>query len=467
MKSRFCHFVLIALSTFVLTACNWLDSSEVEVSTGAHFLSLTFTNAVADDVDVKQAKFKVVYDPALRDSFIVNVDSLPYNTAIDSVIPTFSFYSMKGTIIYRNDSNGVFKDSIYLTGKDTLDFRRVFKVKNFASDGKTSVTYRIKVNVHTQDPNLYQWKHVNTSFYSHDATTQKALYFKDKIFFFSHAGAQSYMNTSSDGVNWSSSKIISSLPNDANLQSMTVFGSDSIFMLQGDNSIYSSSDGETWNVKSYSSESFVFVNLLTSFNSKLWAIVQSKTDNKYRLASSINGNQWILDQSSVLNDNFPVRDFAVVTFSTKTNQPRIVIAGGYNKDGAMLDNVWSSSNGSYWVDFSTENKTFGKRIGTSLISYEGKLLSIGGVSSKGVVDSIYYIQSADDGLSWKRADTLMWVREHLHDTIYNNYQSRRNQSVLVDKNKYIYLIGGRDTLSNIHKDVWRGRLNKSVFLIKE
>ena len=53
----------------------------------------------------------------------------------------------------------------------------------------------------------------------------------------------------------------------------------------------------------------------------------------------------------------------------------------------------------------------------------------------------------------------------LEDSVYyTNYQRRYNQSVVVGNNKFIYLIGGQDSLSVIHKDVWRGRLNKSVFI---
>lgn len=465
MKSKLYHLVLLAFAAVFFTACNWLDSSEVEVSSSAHFRSLTFANAVTADAAVKNAKFEVVYDATLRDSFIVNVDSLPYNTAIDSVIPTFSFYSMNGTIVYRNDSTGAFKDSIYLTGTDTLDFRQVFKIKNFASDGKTSVTYRVKVNVHTQNPDLYQWKQLNTSIYSHEASVQKAIYFKKQLLLFTHNGAETYLNKSSNGVSWSGSSVVPSLPDNAKLQSMVVF-KDSIYLVNNDNSLYKSVDGVAWIKKSYQAENFVFKNLLFDFKSMLWAIVESKSDSEYRFAHSTNGFDWVVDPSAVIDSNFPVTDFAAVTFSSRTQQPRVLVSGGYNKSGVMLDNVWSSVDGKYWVDFSTENKTYGKRVGSSLIAYEGKLLSIGGVSAKQLVDSTYFIQSADDGLSWKRADTLMWVREQLHDTIYKDFKARRDLSVLLDENKYIYIVGGRDTFSTVQKDVWRGRLNKSVFINK-
>jgi hypothetical protein len=136
--------------------------------------------------------------------------------------------------------------------------------------------------------------------------------------------------------------------------------------------------------------------------------------------------------------------------------------------------VWSSLDNKYWLDFSTENTTFGFRGFSSIFYYEDKLLAFGGVKSDAVMQDNLFIQSMDEGLSWKNIDTTkMTVRElytFKRDTTtvkaYYPYKPRFNQSVIVDKNKYIILIGGRNSDATIFKDVWIGRLNKSVFIRK-
>jgi hypothetical protein len=128
----------------------------------------------------------------------------------------------------------------------------------------------------------------------------------------------------------------------------------------------------------------------------------------------------------------------------------------------------------YFVDFSKENTTYGYRTGAAIINYEDKLLLFGGEDQLGKPQPLLYMQSADEGLSWKNIDTTtMRIREkytytsdNKEYTAYINYERRFNQSALVDKDKNIILIGGRDSLPQTFTDVWVGRLNKSVFIRK-
>lgn len=463
MKSRFYQIVCIAISVVLFTACNMLDSNEVELSTDSRFVSLTFKNANAADKNVQTATFKIVKDDNSSDSIIVSVDSLPYNTAIDSVIPTFRFVSTNRVLVFRNDENGVLKDSIYLTGKDTLDFRRVFKIKNYASDGIKSSIYRIKVLVHSLEPELLQWRRLNSSINDDLGLDKKAIYFNNEIFLFSNSGQVVSLTKSTDGVAWTSLIGVSGLPSNVLLHNMVVFN-NAIYYVHTDNSIFKSTNGVEWTKTSTQSYPFEFKNLLFVFKSKIWVIV--KSDLKYRFATSIDGVEWNVEQSIVLDSNFPISGFAALSFKSRTNQDRVIVAGGYNSNGELLNKVWSSSDGLYWVDFSSENTTFGQRTGVSLIHYEDKLLCFGGADQFGNQWPNMFLQSKDEGLSWKSADSLMWVREKLTDGTYRKYERRYNQNVIVDKDKYIYLIGGRDSANNYFKDVWRGRLNKSVFLIK-
>lgn len=456
--------------SLLLSSCDWLkSSSEVDVSTDASFVSLTFAAAVDDDDAVKNAVFDAELDPLTGDSLIVNTDSLPYNTAIDSVIPTFSFQSHYATYVYRNDENGSFKDSVLLTGTDTLNFNRVYKVRNIASDGKTSLSYRIKVNVHKVEPDLFTWKRINNEIYSGNASVQKSVIIDNKILFFTGNGLRNYLCTSSNGAVWSSQQEVSGLPESARLRDMVVYN-NKIYLIHADSLIYSSSNGTSWTKGVFTAKNYWFKNLLYDFNGKLWALIQTKTDSKYSFANSTDGINWIMAGDA--SEGFPVGGYSAVAFQSRTKVPKVIVAGGYDKNGNMLNKVWSSEDGVTWFDFSRENTTFGYRSGASMIYYEDKLLVFGGLNQEDKMPANLFIQSVDEGYSWRTFDTTyMRVRERIDlklpsgkDTVvYEKYSRKYNQTVVVDKNKFIYLIGGRDSLSNIHKDVWRGRLNKSVF----
>lgn len=471
MKFYPLQILVIVLLSIVFTACDWLDSNTTTTtSNDANFVSLRFTAANTADAAVANAVFTLEKEG--NDSIIVNLDSLPFNTAIDSVIPTFSFRSTYMAYVFVKDSAGTKIDSVALSGKDTLNFNRVVKIKNIASDEKTPKTYRIKVNVHTVDPELYQWRKAVNQLYTHQGTSQKALMLNNTIYFYNSTGLTTSLYTSTNGTNWSSRTLVSDLPDNVLLQNIVAFN-NKLFLIHNDSLIYSTSNGVSWTRTSLSSYNFSFKNLLYGFKGKLWGLVQNKSNADYKFATSEDGISWTKHED-IVNANFPVGGFAAISFASRTKQPKVLVAGGYNKDGVYLNKVWSSQDGLYFVDFSKENTTYGYRTGANIINYEDKLLMFGGVDQLGKTQSLLYMQSADEGLSWKNIDsTTMRIREkytytsdNKEYTVYNNYNRRSYQSALVDNNKNVILIGGRDSVPQTFTDVWVGRLNKSVFIRK-
>lgn len=465
------QILLIVLLSISFTACDWLDSSEVDTSSNANFVSLSLAEVNEDDAAVADAEFTVEWDAELGDSVIVNLDSLPYNTAIDSVKPTFAFYSTYVAYVYKTNSTGGL-DSVALTGTDTLDFNKVVKIKNIASDQIASKTLRIKVNVHKIEPELYQWKNVVNELYTHSGYIQKAIMLNDTIRFYTSTGLTTYLYTSTNGSNWSNRINVPSLPDNVLLNNIVTY-KNKAYLFHNDSLIYNTLDGKTWTKKAYADAAYNFKNLLYEFKGKLWALVQYKSDLSYRFATSEDGDVWEI-LSATVNDNFPIGGYATISFASRTKQPKVLVAGGYNKDGILQNKVWSSENGTYWIDFGKENTTYGARTGASIIYYEDKLLMFGGMTDDAQLHDLVFMQSADEGLSWKNIDTTyMTVREKYtftrNDSVlgaYKMYKRRFNQSALVDKNKNIILIGGRNPIPQTFTDVWVGRLNKSVFIRK-
>lgn len=467
-------FILIFATAIFLTSCDWLDTEEAEVSAIPTFVSLTFgSNDSIPNID--DAVFTVSWDSLMNDSIIVNLDSLPYQTRIDSVFPKFTFSSSSAAFLYLRDSLGTGIDTIAITGTDTIDFTRVIKVKNIASDQIHEKTYPIKVNVHQVNPYLYLWKRNVESIYSQTASMQKAISRNDSIFFYVSSGVNNYLYVNKIGQSWKESKV-TGLPAYCELNNITQFN-NKFYLINDSVDIYSTFDCYNWKKEIVSNSDYKFISFLYALNGKLWAIAKLNSDQSYRFVYSENGTQW--NVGNQIPANFPVGEFAALSFNTKNNKSKAIVLGGYSADGRLLNNVWSTENGSYWLDFTVENVTLDSLSGATILPYDDRLLLFGGMNKSGKIVETNFMESLDDGLSWRIPDTTYnQLREVVvtnSKTTYIKYEPRSFQSALkiVVKNEakgysdhFIYLIGGRDEKAKVYRDVWIGKLNRLSFIRK-
>jgi hypothetical protein len=413
------------------------------------------------------AVFTLEYDAALNDSVIINVDSLPYKTRVDSVYPTFAFKSTSGTKLYFPAGYKSKKDSAVVTGTDTIDFRKPIRVRNFSADGKSHRDYIVRVNVHTVDPEVYVWSKAAGNLNSINSTSQKAVTFRDRLFYYSNDGSNSYLSISNDGYSWKDSTI-TGLPTNTPLNDMIQFNGQ-LYLTRDGLNIYSSANGADWSKKAVAN--FTFKSLLFVLNNQLWAVVQSVSDASYHFATSPDGAVWSMTAGTI-PANFPVSDFASVSTSTPTGKSKVLVLNGLSAAGTQLNNRWSSEDGTYWVDFSTENHTLDTlAVGASVISYDSKLFVIGLRTDN---SKTYFKVSKDDGLSWQIPDTLRNVlpvnlapRSYQSFVVFKpktyanvNSEVLRNEILLSNR---IFIIGGK-LGSTSYSDVWTGKLNRENFL---
>ncbi|MDD2994682.1 MAG: hypothetical protein EOM47_02190 [Bacteroidia bacterium] len=458
----FRFFILLA-AMFTIVSCNWLDNNEeTEVSTNPSFVSLRFTSSASG---VSSAAFTLVKEEGIEDSVIVNLDSLPYKTDISKVLSTYSFKSVGTTYAYVTDSVGGI-DTINIsatTAADTIDYRWGVRILNYAADGKTFAKYVVKVNVHTVEPELYQWNRINSSIYSHAGSEQKALLFRDSIFFYVGSGLNNTLYKSVDGASWKAPVNISSLPDFAHLRNILSF-KNKLFYAHQDSILYWSDNGIQWNKRSFGSENFYIHNLLFEMNNKLWAVAYLPGTKKYHFANSDDGLNWAKEDE--VPTGFPVKGFAAHSFFSRTKVAKAIVVGGYTEDESIMRNIWSTENGSYWIDFSTEKTNLEHLAGATIVSYDDKLLMIGRMNDDGLVPESWFLESKDEGLSWKNTDTTYTqIRELVYspsDTSYRYMEPRYFTSAIV-RDKRIIVIGGRNQ-AGYFTDVWTGRLNRLNFL---
>jgi hypothetical protein len=462
MRTHFYTYSILFLLAIVISSCNWLDSEPREPSSNPHFFSLKF--AKNDSIPkLETAVFTLEYDSLLRDSIIVNLDSLPHLTRIDSVFPTFTFVSTSASFILLRDSLGVNVDTLALTGNDTINFNRVVGVKNIAENKLAKRIYPVKVNVHQVEPELFHWKRITASVYTHSASVQKALLFNGKFFFYASTGVNNYLYTSVDGIDWTTAPL-SGLPRDiVDLRSLVEFN-NALFYVHENGDMYSSPDGVVWaKVPVSVGANTSMINLLFGLEDKLWGVVRNSVTDKYYFATSTNGVSWTIGEP--IPANFPVGDFAALSFSSRTNKPKAIVVGGYSAAGELLRNTWSverNINNVYrWVDFSIQNTTLVSLAGASLVPYNNKILLFGGMDANVQVIDPFYLESVDEGFSWRGVDTTYNV---IYDAELNvSYEPRSYQSVVYEpESKSLYLFGGRT--STVYSDVWRGKLNRLSFI---
>ena len=443
MKFYFLKFICLFCVAVALSGCLNTNDTTVTSSTNPRMTSLT----LAGNDSITKAVFSINADSVT----IENVDSLPFGTPVNKAIPTFKFVSTYGALLYINGST----TGKALTGKDTIDFTLPVKIKNYAADNSTTKEYTIKVNVHKVEPKLYVWSLLNGSVGAANPTSQKAIYFNNKLLYFANEAGVTNLYTSINGVSWAHANL-SGLPANATMVNTVQFNSK-LFYTQDGVKIYSSTDGASWTVADVSAADYTFKTMLFALNGSVWAITQSKVDLKYRFASSVDGTIWLIQNE--LPVGFPLTDFAAVSFTSRVGgKPKVIVIGGKDANGTILNTNWNTENGTYWVNFN-ENASHSKSLdtlalGASLISYDSKLFVFG--TKKDNVAVPQYKVSLDEGLTWKAPDTL-------YNRLPKTYTQRNYSSVVVDNSNRIYIVGGKANAA-ILTDVWTGKLNSLSFI---
>ncbi|HLP05566.1 MAG TPA: DUF6242 domain-containing protein [Paludibacter sp.] len=467
MKLSNTRILILAFVAVVFASCDWLNNNvDTNLSADPTFTSLKFASDTQNP-GLSKAVFTLVYDSLDNSLVITNLDSLPYNTSIEKVVPTFTFTSTSEIKLYLRNSN----DSIALTGKDTVDFRNVVKVRNIAANGVASRTYYLKVNVHKVNPGLYVWTQA-TNHIAEPATNQKAILFGDQFFYYLNNGIGNELYTSTNGYGWQSkTDNLSGLATTVTYHDLLVFNGKLFFSDNG-NKIYWSADGFNWNSVDKSGADFTFMSFLFVLQNKIWAVVRLKSLQeslqKYYFASSTDGANWALQGE--IPDNFPVSGFAALSFSTRNGFPKALVVGGNDTNGKLLRNRWSTENGTYWVDFSLRDRTLDTlAAGASIIPYDNKLFAIG-LRTDSLKPTVHFKVSVDEGYSWQKPDTLNRLPQDFIPRAYNSmlvfkprdYNKYDPKSVIEESNR-IFIIGGK-TGDNAYSDVWTGKLNRKNFL---
>lgn len=434
---KYLYSSLAIVGVLSLHAC--LSTTTPTYSNDGHIIRFSLQN------NNVPALAKTVFTIDETRGIIYNVDSLPFNTDVKHAIPVITAFSTAR--MYLNDS-------VY-TGKDTVDFSRPVILKNYAQDGITIRQYIVTVNVHKVNPDSINWQQRTYPSITYQPIDQKAVFFNQQLMLYVNDGSQMHLYTSVDGKNWNT-QFINTLPVTVNLRQIVSYN-NTLCVVENGQTLLQSTDGITWNPVSVIS-SAPLVTLIGSIGQELIGIQQN--NGFYSLCYSNDAKTWNTGEALTNGmANFPISHFSAISYQPIVGSPKLLVVGGINAAGQIVNSIFSYMIGSSWVDFSSETTltAFPPIMDESLAAYNNQLLLVGGRLNNNQVKDDTLRWSKSDGLFWTKADSLTMIPKILH------YTPRYGQSVVTDNAYRIWIIGGYDAGGNVLKDIWVGRLNSLGF----
>ena len=449
-------FYIFTLIVLLVVACD-NKSEEINLSKETRVNTFTFYTDTLNP-GLTEAVFKIEHRDLPDTGRIYSLDSLRFGTCLDSVVPYVTYKITPSSAVF------VLPDtSVVSTGADTLNLN-VAPIYLFVQAADTTYKrwYRIDVNVHQADPDLYIWKQMTPQLFAPQAAPEycdmKAFYENGLITLFVNNGFSTMIYQSADGAAWKAIDSPVGLPVPCQVRDILQHG-DCLYYTENDK-LYTSIDYVHWSEIDFSSRDFSLVNMLVSFDDKSWCILQDRATQALLLgvvlgediqpADSIRGLN-----GNILPNNFPISDFTALPFVSTSERPRAMIVGGRTMDGTAVNTRWNleyePSDGYRMVDFSIEQPSFNSLTGASIIQYDNRLVMFGGLDNdlEWHGDILY---SDDEGMNW-------YIPDSASNQLPSTYTSRQNQAVVVDDMQNIYIIGGQ-SFNGTYSDVYRGYLNE-------
>lgn len=198
------------------------------------------------------------------------------------------------------------------------------------------------------------------------------------------------------------------------------------------NQVWSSADGSNWRLEN-GGASFPARNYfkLVAFKNALWVIGGESLPTGAVLSdvwTSSDGKAWTQATAGA----FPARAFFAATASENV----LCIAGGQFLSGQLATDVWCSADGATWAATTTAAPWPGREF-HEIVSFNGRLWIIGGFNG-GVLADIW---SSGDGVSWAQ------------ETAAAEFGPRFSHRVITD-GKQLWLIAGSDGHQSAQRDVW-------------
>ena len=439
--------------SFALSSC--LDSDDnYEFSSDA-----TIHAFGIDTIHGKHYKFTI--DQLKR--LIYNRDSLPVgsDTIIDRIL--IDTMDVTGWITSGSPTDTVFvmSDSVDLRPAMNNDAGMLFKAH--AADGITIREYKLKINVHLQDPDSLVWtdmqKRGNVFSNTINLGQQKAVVLGDELFVYTSNTTAYKTSTAPDKYNWSEINV-SNLPSDVKLTSAGEYN-DALYMVTKSKKVFSSTDGAAWTEVTTLGDNVIV--LINGFSDRLSGIVEINGKQYFNICKD--GKNWEAENTAdnlILEEvpaGFPTENISTTQTRTGNGVEKVILVG--MPPVSEKETIpWFSLDGKGWASLdNTMYDTYCPSIVNPAIMFYGGMLYCFG----GELDAIY---SSITGIAWSQTETkFLLPQEFKGKGAYSIIvEPTKDKTVApADKRDFIWVIFGGNGTKN---EVWRGRLNRLGFEIQ-
>ena len=454
MRIKFLSVIVsFLIVSFALSSC--LDSDDnYEFSSDA-----TIHAFGIDTIHGKHYKFTI--DQLNR--LIYNRDSLPVgsDTIIDRIL--IDTMTVTGWITSGSPTDTVFviSDSVDLRPAMNNDAGMLFKAH--AADGVTVREYKLKVNVHLQDPDSLVWtdmqKRGNVFSNTINSGQQKAVVLGDELFVYTSNSTAYKTSTAPDKYNWSKVNV-SNLPSDVKLTSAVEYNS-ALYMVTESKRVFSSTNGAAWTEVTTLGDNVIV--LINGFSDRLSGIVEINGKQYFNICKD--GKNWEAENTAdnlILEEvpaGFPTENISTTQTSTGNGVEKVVLAG-MPLANEKETTPWFSLDGKGWASLAnTMYDTYCPGMDNPAIMYYGDMFYCFG----GELDAIY---SSITGIAWSKTETkFLLPQEFKGKGAYSIIvEPTKDKTVApADKRDFIWVIFGGNGTKN---EVWRGRLNRLGFEIQ-
>ncbi|MDR1542841.1 MAG: DUF6242 domain-containing protein [Prevotellaceae bacterium] len=438
LKNKILFTALIAVSV-VFSAC--INTDGVELSSNANVIS--FSLKTGTSATFPSTTFKI--DTTKNNESIYSVDSLPYLTRIDSLVPvigTSSASEIKIIVLATADTL-----TYSSTKTDTIDFSDTVKITVVPQnkDRKKAKTFKVVLKVHQADPNLYVWTPQKSEIYSENSIAEKMIFFNNGLnLFVKNSSNVVKLYTSENGKNWSE-KTLTGFPNDFDIKYITK-NADKLYIAEN-KKVYVSSDGISWTEHSANKDAN---HILFALNNTIFGV-----SGNTLLMLDTTQTEFLWSRDLDLPLKFPVEGEGICVATATAGNERAYIIGGKDVDGNLLNSVWSTENGVHWANLASKN-LFSVRQDVAVMQYDNLLLLFGGRDNSGVLGlSDYFVISPDYGVSWRTPYDNMAMPLDLMPRFACQFAVNDNKTI-------IYLVGGQND-SGFVKDAWTGVRNEHLW----
>ncbi|MDR1406751.1 MAG: DUF6242 domain-containing protein [Tannerella sp.] len=433
----------------LLTSCLGDDAAIEEWNLSNCQIS-TFSLSSDSISDLANVKFTIDQVNGL----IFNKDSMPYGTNILFKVICNVTYAVGGITSIEVHQKAT-DEKAYWNGTDSLDFSDDVEFYIISYDGKASKTYTAKLNVHQQHPDSMAWSRDASPLPVTGAADRKVIVHDNAYLLYARSagGYELYESPLPNADRWTKASL-TGLPDKTFILSQITEYEGHLYLLASDGALFRATDGRTWTAVDGAPAIAALLGAVNAGTgpegrpSALAAIVRN--GDARRFAAMNASTQW--QEGTDVPDGFPVTGFASNSYR-QMYYSHLSLVAGKDRNGTPGNKSWDTMDGLTWICLTVTGKDyFDRREGAMLADYDGKLYLIGGInaSNQGLKD-IY--TSADKGVTWASADSLTF----LPDT----YRGRGYASMLVDKDNFVLLFGGKErNEANMSDELWRGRINR-------